>query len=109
MIDLVEKPSPAAARRIEHRHGHANLMLLEGRMRLTGDFVAFARTHPTPPGSEPKWALTLAAYAQHHPVHVVPLYGDVIDLGTPATCTSDKYLYDTAGYGPAAQNSLVVR
>jgi UTP-glucose-1-phosphate uridylyltransferase len=90
MINLIEKPIPVAAQQLEHRYGCANLMMLEGRMRLNGHFIAFARTHSTPPGGEPKLALTLAAYAQNHSVNVVPLCGDVVDLGASAALSLPK-------------------
>lgn len=83
MTGLIEKPGPRQARALEDAHGTANPMLLEGRARLTAGFVDFARTHPPVAGREPKLALTLAAYARTHPVHVLPVATDVIDLGTP--------------------------
>jgi len=82
MTGLIEKPSPEQARLLEATHGAANLLLLEGRARLTSSFVDFARTHPRAPGAEAKLALTLAAYARTHTVHVLPVAADVIDLGT---------------------------
>jgi UTP-glucose-1-phosphate uridylyltransferase len=84
MTGLTEKPGPAQARELERRYGHGNLLLLEGRARLTAAFVDFARTHTPPPGTEPKLALAIAAYAASHPVRVVETSGDVIDLGALA-------------------------
>ncbi|WP_253767224.1 sugar phosphate nucleotidyltransferase [Nonomuraea roseoviolacea] len=85
MIDLVEKPGPAAARKLQARHGTASLMLLEGRARLDDAFIAFARDRHAGarPGTEPKLALALGAYARTRPVWVVRTGSDVIDLGAP--------------------------
>lgn len=81
MTGLIEKPGPEQARLVESAHGAANLLLLEGRARLTPGFVEFARAHPCSAGAEAKLALTLADYARTHPVHVLPVTADVIDLG----------------------------
>lgn len=80
MLDLAEKPAPHAARALEQRYGTANLLLLEGRARLTADFIGFALGYRAPAGTEPK--LALAAYARIHPVAVTMTSGQVIDLGT---------------------------
>ena len=84
MAGLIEKPGPAQAQALEAAHGTENLLLLEGRARLTPGFVDFTRTQPHRAGAEAKLALTLAAYSRTHPVHVLPVAADVIDLGTPA-------------------------
>ena len=70
MIDLAEKPAPHTARALERRYGTANLLLPEGRTRLTVDFIGFARSYRAPVGTEPKLALALAAYARTHPVFI---------------------------------------
>ena len=80
---LTEKPSPSAARALEQRHGAGNLLLLEGRARVTVDFLRFARAFPIAPGVEPKLALTIGAYAAAHPVVAVETSCEVIDLGAP--------------------------
>lgn len=80
--ELTEKPDPATAEELERRYGARNLLLLEGRARLTPGFIAFARGHQAPPGSEPKLALTLAAYARTRPISVITTTSQVIDLGT---------------------------
>jgi hypothetical protein len=82
MHDLTEKPAPSAARSLEQRYGAGNLLLLEGRARLTVGFIRFARSYQPPPGTEPKLALALAAYARTHPVVVAPTTSQAIDLGT---------------------------
>jgi len=82
MLDLAEKPSPPAARALERRYGTANLLLLEGRARLTAGFIRFARSYQAPAGTEPKLALAIAAYARSHPVAVTTTSSQVIDLGT---------------------------
>jgi UTP-glucose-1-phosphate uridylyltransferase len=81
MTGMAEKPAPDAARELEHRYGPANLRLLEGRARLTADFVRFARAYQPPDGTEPKLALALAAYARMHPVAIITTTSQVIDLG----------------------------
>ena len=82
MIELAEKPSPRAARAMERRYGYGNLFLLEGRMRLTADFIDFARDQNPSASAEPKLALALAAYATSRPVHIIETSEDVTDLGT---------------------------
>ena len=80
---LTEKPGDTAAQALEREHGRHNLLLLEGRARLSPDFITFARARVWPSNVEPKLALMIGAYARAHPVHVIPTSGDVIDLGTP--------------------------
>lgn len=82
MIDLAEKPATHAVGAFERRYGTANLLLLEGRTRLTASFIGFAHRYQAPAGTEPKLALTLAAYARTHPVFVTETSAQVIDLGT---------------------------
>ena len=95
MLDLAEKPAPDAARALEQRYGTRNLLLLEGRARLTAGFIRFAPGYQTPAGTEPKLALAIAAYARTHPVVVTTTSSHVIDLGmtnpqaaAPATARS---------------------
>jgi UTP-glucose-1-phosphate uridylyltransferase len=95
MLDLAEKPAPDAARALEQRYGTRNLLLLEGRARLTAGFIRFAAGYQTPAGTEPKLALAIAAYARTHPVVVTTTSSHVIDLGmtnpqaaAPATARS---------------------
>lgn len=81
---LIEKPDPAQARALEQEHGTANLLMLEGRARLTAPFLRFARSRQhAAPGNEPKLSMAIGAYARDHRVIAVPAPGDVIDLGTP--------------------------
>ena len=82
MLGLAEKPRPETALVLERRYGPANLRLLEGRARLTADFVRFASAYQQPAGTEPKLALAVAAYARTHPVIVITTTSQVIDLGT---------------------------
>jgi UTP-glucose-1-phosphate uridylyltransferase len=85
---LTEKPNPRAARALERRHGARNL-LLEGRARVTADFIRFARAFPIAPGAEPKLALAIGAYAAAHPVVAIETSCEVIDLGAPV-CGCDR-------------------
>jgi UTP-glucose-1-phosphate uridylyltransferase len=81
---LVEKPCPAQARKLEAEHGPGNLLMLEGRARVTAKFLGFARDRQhAVSGNEPKLALAIGAYAREHPVAAVPAPGEVIDLGAP--------------------------
>ena len=82
MQDLAEKPGPRAARALEQQYGTGNLLVLEGRARLTAGFICFARRYQAPAGTEPKLALAIAAYARTHPVIVTTTTSQVIDLGT---------------------------
>jgi UTP-glucose-1-phosphate uridylyltransferase len=84
VLALVEKPDLGDAIRIENTYGSENLLMLEGRARLTVRFLEFAcsRLHGAP-ASEPKLALAIGDYAREHPVWTVPLDGEVIDLGAP--------------------------
>jgi UTP-glucose-1-phosphate uridylyltransferase len=84
--ELAEKPGPAAATELERRYGTSGLRLLEGRARLTAEFVSFARGYRTPHGTEPRLALTLAAYAREHPVAIITTTSQVIDLGSSPAC-----------------------
>jgi UTP-glucose-1-phosphate uridylyltransferase len=87
MLDLAEKPGPHPARALERRYGTGNLLLLEGRARLTAGFIRFASGYRAPAGTEPKLALAIAAYARTHPVVVTTTSSQVIDLGTgPPAC-----------------------
>lgn len=88
MGDLAEKPAPAAARILEQRYGTGSLLLLEGRARLTPEFIHFARSYQAPAGTEPKLALAIAAYARTHQVVVTTTTSQVIDLGVsrPGGC-----------------------
>jgi UTP-glucose-1-phosphate uridylyltransferase len=88
MTGLIEKPGPTAAQRLERHHGTDNLFLLEGRTRLTTDFIDFARTYRGPSDTEPKLALALGIYARTKPVIVIPTNADVTDLGLPHTPTN---------------------
>jgi UTP-glucose-1-phosphate uridylyltransferase len=82
---LAEKPNTAKAIALEDAHGTANLLMLEGRARLTGAFIDFARARQgAGPGREPKLALAISAYAREHPVYAVTCEVEVIDLGSPA-------------------------
>jgi UTP-glucose-1-phosphate uridylyltransferase len=89
VADLTEKPNPSAARALEQRHGAGNLLLLEGRARVTADFIRFARAFPIAPGAEPKLALAIGAYAAAHPVVAIETSCEVIDLGAPV-CRCDR-------------------
>lgn len=83
---VIEKPGPAQASDLEARHGPGNLLMLEGRARLTASFIQFARARQQaaqPPGGEPKLALAIGAYAREHPVLAVPTDSGIIDLGMP--------------------------
>lgn len=82
ITDLIEKPDPATARDLLRRHGPDHLRLLEGRMRLTGDFIDHLARLRLPAGTEPKLALAVGLYARTHPVTVVTTPSPVIDLGT---------------------------
>jgi hypothetical protein len=58
--------------------------MLEGRARLTPGFIAFARARQhTAPGTEPRLALALGAYAREHPVVAIHASSEAIDLGVP--------------------------
>jgi UTP-glucose-1-phosphate uridylyltransferase len=104
MIDLAEKPAPRAARALERRYGTANLLLLEGRSRLTAGFIGLARSYHAPAGTEPKLALALAAYARTHPVFVTNTSAQVIDLGTRPSARPASYA--DHGSAPFAERSI---
>ncbi|MDX6741723.1 sugar phosphate nucleotidyltransferase [Actinocorallia sp. A-T 12471] len=88
MAALIEKPDPAKARTLEQIHGAENLCLLEGRFRLTADFIDFTRRYRTPAGDEPKLSRAISAFARDNLVHVIHTSGETTDLGWP-TCTPD--------------------
>lgn len=84
--ELTEKPGLTEATELERRYGTGQLRLLEGRARLTAGFVSFARGYRAPPGTEPKLALALDAYARQYPVSVSTTTTRVIDLGASPAC-----------------------
>ena len=84
--ELIEKPGLTGATELERRYGTGQLRLLEGRARLTAGFVSFARGYRAPPGTEPRLALALEAYARHCPVSVSTTTTQVIDLGASPAC-----------------------
>jgi hypothetical protein len=58
----VEKPDPAQATELEETFGPENLMMLEGRARITARFLDFAQTrYHAASGNEPKLALAIGA------------------------------------------------
>ena len=82
VLALAEKPGLAEAIALEDAHGTANLLMLEGRARLTGTFIEFARAREdADPRNEPKLAFAISAYAREHSVFAVPCEGEIIDLG----------------------------
>ncbi|MGH3191552.1 MAG: sugar phosphate nucleotidyltransferase [Streptosporangiaceae bacterium] len=87
MTDLTEKPDQRTARDLELRHGAANLLLLEGRARLTPAFIRAGRCRQPAADTEPKLALAIADWARSHPVIVTPTASPVIDLGASPRCS----------------------
>jgi UTP-glucose-1-phosphate uridylyltransferase len=81
---LVEKPDPAGARALEEEHGTENLLMLEGRAKLTAEFIQFARGHQHAPGGEPRLSMAIGAYAREHRVVAIPADMEVVDLGALA-------------------------
>jgi UTP-glucose-1-phosphate uridylyltransferase len=107
MASLAERPSPAEARALERRHGRGNLLLLEGRARVTADFVRFARARMQIAGTEPKLALTLADYALVRQVHIVETSSSVTDLGALAARSHTVAATSTSALGERSQNVLI--
>jgi UTP-glucose-1-phosphate uridylyltransferase len=103
---LTEKPNLSAARTLEQRHGAGNLLLLEGRARVTADFIRFARTFPIAPGVEPKLALTIGAYAATHPVVAIETSCEVIDLGAPVRRCERCQLSHSQNLRPPGRDDL---
>ena len=86
VLEMAEKPGPAAATELERRYGTSALRLLEGRARLTAEFISFACGYRAPHRTEPRLAFALAAYARDHPVGVITTTSRVIDLGSGPAC-----------------------
>jgi UTP-glucose-1-phosphate uridylyltransferase len=106
VLVLIEKPGPAQARELEERHGSGNLLMLEGRARLTASFIEFARARQQAahsPGTEPKLALAIGAYARDHPVLAVLTDSGIIDLGMPTSSSTriPRRTGTETGRGPA--------
>lgn len=59
VIELAEKPGPRAAQELDARSGVGNLLLVEGRARVDGEFVDFARFSRCQAGAEPRLSLFL--------------------------------------------------
>jgi UTP-glucose-1-phosphate uridylyltransferase len=78
---LVEKPSRDRARGLENKHGASSLWLLEGRARLSGEFVDQLRGAWMTTGAEPKLSLAIRKYADREPVRLVVTHSTVTDLG----------------------------
>jgi UTP-glucose-1-phosphate uridylyltransferase len=111
VLALAEKPGLAEATDLEAAHGPGNLLMLEGRARLTAGFLEFACSRQDAgPGSEPKLALAIGAYARRHPVFAVPRDGEVIDLGAPQAPSRPAFrgagAYDgpVKAYGPGMRS-----
>jgi len=68
--------------------------------RLTGGFVSFARGYRAPPGTEPKLALALDAYARQCPVSVSTATTRAIDLGARAQDPVDLARHARQHAGP---------
>ncbi|GAA1657415.1 glycosyltransferase family protein [Fodinicola feengrottensis] len=83
MTSLIEKPTRDQAVLLLDRYGHNGLRLMEGRARLTQDFVEHLRSEPpTGPIHEPKLSLALASYSRKRRVEILTTTAPVIDLGT---------------------------
>jgi UTP-glucose-1-phosphate uridylyltransferase len=83
LTDVVEKPDPRRAAQLEDQYGIDNLLLLEGRCRLTDDFIGYVqRWKATDPG-EPKLAHAIRDYGRRYLVRIVTVDSAVIDLGDP--------------------------
>lgn len=82
LADLIEKPCPERARELEDDHGPENLWLLEGRARLTRQFVDRLRHAPMSPGTEPKLSLAIRWHAASEPVRLIATGSTVTDLGS---------------------------
>ena len=99
MVDLVEKPTVAQAADLLDRHGLDNLRLLEGRARLTGEFISYLRTAmPYAAGAEPKLSQVLARYSRQHPIRVITTTAAVSDLGTPSRESPGRGTCDPDGH-----------
>jgi hypothetical protein len=81
LTDLVEKPPPAEAYRLEAEHGLGNLWLLEGRARLPWNMIRELSSRALRLGPEPKLSLAIRDHAYYEPVIVVTTESGVIDLG----------------------------
>jgi len=100
---LIEKPDPVQARKLEDQHGAANLLMLEGRARLTAGFIAFARARQhAAPGTEPRLSLALGAYAREHPVVAIHASSEAIDLGVPENPAQGAMPRDASIFPPPA-------
>ncbi|YCK36017.1 hypothetical protein ACNF49_18595 [Actinomadura sp. ATCC 39365] len=84
VIELVEKPGSRAAQELEARYGVRKLLLVEGRARVDGEFVDFARSSRCQAGTEPRLSLVLGEWARRRPVRVVAIASLVVDLGVAA-------------------------
>ncbi|GIH07167.1 hypothetical protein Rhe02_52340 [Rhizocola hellebori] len=84
LTDLVEKPPPAEAGRLEAEHGYENLWLLEGRARLPWTMIRELGSRARRLGPEPKLSLAIRDHAHNEPVIVITTESAVIDLGSGA-------------------------
>ena len=91
VAELVEKPSRDQARELEERYDAANLWLLEGRAKLSSQFVNQLRGALMTPGAEPKLSLAIRRYADREPVRMVVTHSTVTDLGSSAADRSSHF------------------
>jgi len=91
LAHLTEKPLPERARELEDEHGPSNLWLLEGRARLTRQFVGQLR-RMSRSGGEPKLSLELGQYGKSEPVRLVVTHSTVTDLGSPPAVSKPRTL-----------------
>lgn len=93
VADLVEKPSRNHAQELEDEYGASNLWLLEGRARLSSQFIDQLRSALTRSDAEPKLSLAIRRYAEREPVRLVVTRSTVTDLGNSA---ADSSSYEAA-------------
>jgi UTP-glucose-1-phosphate uridylyltransferase len=82
IVDIVEKPTLDAARRIARQHGEESLFMAEGRFRLTRKFSRTVSLDNCLSYGEPKLSLAIRNYARSNPVGVVITHSSITDLGT---------------------------
>lgn len=87
VIDIVEKPNRSVALQLVRQWGKENLFMLEGRFRLTKDFLDSISFESCRDGMEPKLSYALRNYARSNTVKLM-LSDDVLtDVGVSLNST----------------------
>lgn len=81
VVDIVEKPERDVALQLARQWGEENLFMLEGRFRLTKDFLDSISFESCVAGAEPKLSYALRNYARFNAVKLMRSDDVLTDVG----------------------------